>query len=77
MITSGHNFAHVTTDVLSWHVQNYTLMWSSESSLEQNEYYKISVMRSWCPCKTGTCPFTKIVTTPRPYNQDYILEWKL
>ena len=25
MIKSGHNFAHVTTAQLSWHVQNYDL----------------------------------------------------
>ena len=28
MIQSGHNFAHVTTTQLSWHVQNYDLIWS-------------------------------------------------
>ena len=28
IISSDHNFAHVTTAVLSWHVQNYDLIWS-------------------------------------------------
>ena len=41
MIQSGHNFAHAMTAELSWHVQNYYLIKSVESKLEQNECSQI------------------------------------
>ena len=46
MIQSGHNFAHVTTAELSWHVQNCDLIRSLEWKLQQTEINEISVMSS-------------------------------
>ena len=37
-IRSGHNFAHVMTAQLSWHVQNYDLIGSSESWIKQKTF---------------------------------------
>ena len=47
MSQSGHNFAHVTTALLSWHVQNCDLIGASEQKLEQKFVPKISVVNSW------------------------------
>ena len=47
---SGHNFAHAMTAVLSWHVQNYDLIVSPESKLEQN---KFSILSSLTVCEVG------------------------
>ena len=38
MIRSGHNFAHVTTAQLSWHVQKYGLIKVFKSWLKQKEF---------------------------------------
>ena len=38
MIRSDHNFAHVTTAELSWHVQNCDPIGSSESESTQREF---------------------------------------
>ena len=38
MTRSGHNFAHAMTARLSWHVQNYDLIASLESKLEQKYF---------------------------------------
>ena len=35
-ISSGHNFSHVMTAQLSWHVQNYALIEALE--LDQKQY---------------------------------------
>ena len=40
MIWSGHNFAHVTTAELSWHVRNHDMIRSLKSKLEQNEIFR-------------------------------------
>ena len=38
MIQSGHNFAHVMTVELSWHVQNCALLWSLFFKKAQHEF---------------------------------------
>ena len=43
MIHYGHNFAHVTTAELSWHVQNHDLVGLLRSKLEQNEFTRFQL----------------------------------
>ena len=47
IIRAGHNFVHETTANLSWHVQNFNLIWPWEAKLEQKKkVFMISIM-SW------------------------------
>ena len=43
MIHYGHNFAHVTTAQLSWHVQNHDLIGLLRSKLEQNKFTRFQL----------------------------------
>ena len=45
---SGHNFAHVTTAQLSWHVPNYDLILSLETKINWEEF---SQEFNWCDYK--------------------------
>ena len=38
MVKSDHNFAHVTTAELSWHVQNCDMLWSLSFKSKQPKY---------------------------------------
>ena len=55
MTQSGHNFAHVMTAQLSWHVQNCDLIGSMQTKLKyklnKKKFRKISVMSSWSVCE--------------------------
>ena len=44
IIQSGHNFTHFMTAELSWHVQNYDLIGSLESKLEQKDLQNILIV---------------------------------
>ena len=49
IIQSSHNFAHVTTAELSWHVQNFDLIGPGGRKLEQTELlqdFKYELLKS-------------------------------
>ena len=68
MIQSGHNFAHVTTAKLSWHVQSCDLIWSLFSSKCHSKNFAIWIMSSEILCEMGAKPvgrhFSSMSTWP-------------